>query len=569
MYRWPECVVSGVLLAGLLGQPVLAQTAEQINETIRNQQLDIRQEQDRLQREKRQRELENEFKQLAPPPAQAPEREPEGPCFDITAVTFQGLDDLPKGLVPDVERIARPYLDRCLALAQLSDLVEALNRLFLNRGLVTTRAFLPEQSLTDGELRIRIVVGKVQGYRSDTLTPRNLRWAFPLETGDVLNLRDIEQGLDQINRLRSNSATIDMIPGDVPGQTVVGVRNTPGYWLGGQLSVDGNSIQQGDDYRGRVDVYADDLLGVNDALIVNGNQSLAQRATSRSYGYGLDYSVPWRYYLFTLSGNQFRYENVVQGTNRTFTVSGESQVLDASLNRTLYRGQSTKLDGLVGLATKKTNNYIEDARIDVSSRQLTIARLEVRAKRYIGQATTAFASLTAEHGLRWLGADDDRNGGYPDTAQFQKYRVYAALNTPLWQWNLGLTGQYQYSPDRLPFSEQAIVASSSLMAGFGEGSLAGDSGGWLMLDAGSPYIPLPLLPGFQGNVTLSLMKGWIPHRYANQAPYGSASAAQLAFRAVGRGFSLALRVGKQLEPISGAPVDPDVPDVGMTLAYSL
>ncbi|WP_339781442.1 ShlB/FhaC/HecB family hemolysin secretion/activation protein [uncultured Marinobacter sp.] len=531
--------------------------------------MEIREQQDKLQREKLQRELDNDFQQLAPPSPKPPEPETVGPCFGIISITFQGLQDLPDDLINEIELKARPFLDQCLALAQLSDLIEQLNRLFLERGLVTTRAFLPEQSLNGGELKIRIVVGEVQGYESDSLTPRNIHWAFPLDAGDVLNLRDIEQGLDQINRLRSNNATIDMLPGDKPGQTIVNVKNNQNFWLGARMSLEGDSIEQGDDYRGRLDVFADDLLGINDALIINGNQSLAEKSHSQSYGYGVDYSFPWRYNLFTLSGNQFNYENIVQGTNRTFVVSGDSQVIDASANRTLYRGQSTKLDGLVGLASKTTNNYIEDARIDVSSRQLSIGRVELRIKQFIGQDMTAFASLAAEHGLRVLGADDDRQGGFPDDAQFRKYRFYGALTKPLWRWNVGLTGQYQYSPDRLSASEQVLVASSSLITGFSDYSLAGDSGGWLKLDIGSPYVALRFIPGFHTNLAFSLLKGWVPHRSDSQPQHGSASAAQIAFTVVGQGLSLNLQVGKRLEAPSYNQIKADVPDVGLTLSYSI
>lgn len=548
---------------------IWAQSADRIGDVIRQEQLDIQEEQRKLEFERLQRELENDFRQLSPKREEQPGEAPAGPCFDIKSITFEGLSDLPDDVVKATQAAAEPFLDRCLALAQLSELIQSINRLFLDRGFVTTRAFLPEQSLKDGELVIRIVVGDLQGFESDTLTPRNIRWAFPTGAGDVLNLRDIEQGLDQVNRLRSNNATIDMVPGEKLGQTIVRVTNEPDYWLGARISVEGDSIQQGDDYRGRVDVFADDLLGINDALILNGNQSLAERSDSESYGYGFDYSVPWGYHLFTLSGNRFEYENTVQGTNRTFIVSGESQVLDASANRTLYRNQSTKLDGLIGLAAKKTNNYIEDTRIDVSSRQLSVGRMELRIKRFIGPDMTVFASLAGEHGLRLLGADDDRQGGFPNDAQFRKYRFYGTLGKPVLNWQIGLSGQYQYSPDRLPASEQIIVASSSLISGFNDFSLAGDSGGWLELDLASPYAALGWLPGFHINTTLSVLKGWIPHTGDHQQQHGSATAAEVAFRLIGRGLSLDIRMGKRLEAPASTRIDADMPDVGLTLAYGL
>ncbi|WP_236044173.1 POTRA domain-containing protein [Klebsiella grimontii] len=37
--------------------------------------------------------------------------------------------------------------------------------------------------------------------------------AFPRAEGRVLNLRDAEQGLEQLNRLNSRPLTVDILPG--------------------------------------------------------------------------------------------------------------------------------------------------------------------------------------------------------------------------------------------------------------------------------------------------------------------------------------------------------------------
>ncbi len=40
-----------------------------------------------------------------------------------------------------------------------------------------------------------------------------------------LGLRDLEQGLDQINRLQSNHAPLDIVPGQAPGSSRIVVSN--------------------------------------------------------------------------------------------------------------------------------------------------------------------------------------------------------------------------------------------------------------------------------------------------------------------------------------------------------
>jgi hemolysin activation/secretion protein len=175
------CVILGCLAGWAFSAS--AQTAQDIEQAVRQQQLEIRQEQDILRREKLQRELETDFQQLSPPAPEAPPVTPEGPCFPIQSIVFVGLDDLADRVVTRIQGLAQPYLDQCLSVAQLSELTRAINALFLDQGLVTTRVFLPEQSLKEGVLTLRILVGKVQELKSDTLTPRNLDWAFPVQEG--------------------------------------------------------------------------------------------------------------------------------------------------------------------------------------------------------------------------------------------------------------------------------------------------------------------------------------------------------------------------------------------------
>src|SRR5690606_7026732 len=296
---------------------------------------------------------------------------------------------------------------------------------------------------------------------------------------------------------------------------------------------------------------------------------LAERDRTRSWGTGFDYSVPWGYSTLALSGTYFKYRNIIDGVNQRFVVSGDSQVLGASVNHTLFRNRSTKLDGLLSLTTKETNNFVEDTRIDVSSRQLSIARLELRAKRFIGDDLTAFASLQLDRGLEILGADDDDDGHFDAKAQFRKYAFYGSLNKPAWRWYWGLSGQYQYSPDSLPVSEQIVVADSSLVAGFDTLSLAGNRGGWLRADAESPV--LWTLPGTElaVNTRIALLKGWVSGSSAGNVSSASTSAAEVALQMRGHGFWLQLRVGKSLEPIPLAQANPDAPDVGLRLSYML
>lgn len=565
--------ISAFLLTFWLPIVASAQPLQDIGQSIQKQQLDIKKEQETLQREKLQRELDNDFKQLAPRIKEPAIKSADGQCFVIETILFAGLSGLPKRALSDVTEIAQAFVGRCLHLAEMSDIVSQINQYFLDHGLVTTRAFLPEQSLKKGELLIRVIVGKVQAIESNTLTTRNLTWAFPIESDQLLSLRDIEQGLDQINRLGSNQSTIKLIPGDLPGQSVVQVNNIKNDRFYARLGVDGTSIQQGDDYRARADFFADDLIGINDQLIVNYNQSLAETTRSLSKGLGFDYSFPWHYSLFSISGNRFEYENIVNGSNQNFEVSGDNTVFSLAANHTLYRNRSIKLDVASSLTAKDINNFIEDTRIDVSSRRLSVFRVETKHKQYLWKDMTVFLNLSIDAGLDILGADDDGQSIYPDKAQFVKYGFLTSAYKPLYSdllgvWGLGASAQYQHTGDILPSSEKLLVASSSQLTGYGPLNLTGNTGGWLRFDANSPYFYRSDTTGAVLSSRISLMKGWVPHNSLQPFNYGNATATELAFIAQGYGFSLELMIGKTIASSSSLIAEPDNPEFGLKLAYN-
>ncbi|MFO7054612.1 ShlB/FhaC/HecB family hemolysin secretion/activation protein, partial [Pseudomonas aeruginosa] len=83
-----------------------------------------------------------------------------------------------------------PYQGRCLGVGQLNALLKAVTDHYLDRGYVTTRAYLPQQDLASGTLRIIVVEGRLEGLDSSALaSPRELAMSFPGRTGELLDLR--------------------------------------------------------------------------------------------------------------------------------------------------------------------------------------------------------------------------------------------------------------------------------------------------------------------------------------------------------------------------------------------
>ncbi|WP_263597862.1 POTRA domain-containing protein, partial [Pseudomonas fluorescens] len=190
-----------MILAGLSGLNAVQAVAE----TPGDQEL-IRQRQERLL-EQQQRRLED-LKQLpgkAAQPAQ-PAAPANARCFPIKGIELQGADSLS---VSERERLLKPYLGQCLGVPQLNELLKVITDHYIDKGLITSRAYLPQQDLSSEHLKVLVVEGKLEGLKGadgSHLSERELAMAFPGKTGELVNLREIEQLVDQLNRLPSNQA---------------------------------------------------------------------------------------------------------------------------------------------------------------------------------------------------------------------------------------------------------------------------------------------------------------------------------------------------------------------------
>lgn len=140
----------------------------------------IRERQNRLL-EEQQRRLE-ELRSLPGKAAQpAPSQRPEDVrCFDISTIELKGADSL---LASDRQALLKPFIGQCLGVSQLNALLKAITDQYLARGLVTSRAYLPQQDLSSGHLQVVVVEGRLESFRPDDssgLSERELAMAFPV-----------------------------------------------------------------------------------------------------------------------------------------------------------------------------------------------------------------------------------------------------------------------------------------------------------------------------------------------------------------------------------------------------
>lgn len=311
----------------------------------------------------------------------------ENPCFDIQHITLNGLKDFP-GWLP-LQRLANQGQGHCLGVKGINLLMSVLQNRMIDSGYVTSRVLAPPQDLTEGTLTLQLVAGKISHIGRTDSSDRyvTLATALPSREGKLYDLRDTEQGLENLQRLPTVQADMALIPGSAPGESVMAVQwNQSKMWRLAASLDDSGSTSTGR-YQGGLTLYLDNPLSLSDMLYVSASHDLQfgnDKGTKNVTG---SYSVPFGYWLASITTSDYSYHQTVAGAFTDYEYSGKSKSLNANLSRVLHRNGSQKTTLSYDVITRETRNFINDTEIDVQRRQTSAWRLGLQHRHYIGSAT--------------------------------------------------------------------------------------------------------------------------------------------------------------------------------------
>ena len=121
-----------------------------------------------------------------------------------------------------LDKLTHKYEQKNVTVSDITNIRNAFQRKLLDKGFVTSQVYIPEQNLNDGILQLMVIPGRVEDIRySESSAHGPWRTALVVRPGDILNIRDIEQGLEQMKRVSSQSVTMKLLPGKAIGTSVI------------------------------------------------------------------------------------------------------------------------------------------------------------------------------------------------------------------------------------------------------------------------------------------------------------------------------------------------------------
>ena len=467
----------------------------------------------------------------------------ETPCFTLSKIeligdaaeTFQfALDE-----VLQHTSDSKPILGRCLGVVGINAVMARVQNIIIAKGFITSRVLAAPQDLKTGVLQLTIIPGRVNAIRftADSSKRANSWNAVPIRVGDIVNLRDIEQALENFKRVPTTEVDVQIEPALLnandpqtpaqPGLSDIVIRYQQRFPFRISASVDDSGLNSTGRYIGNTTLSGDNLLTLNDLFYVNFNHDLGggDPGNRGTHGYTAYYSVPWDYWSFSATTSSNDYHQEVAGATQSYQYSGTSLDSEIKLSRLIYRNSINKTTLSLGGFFQKSNNYIDDTEIEVQRRRTAGWELGFNQSWYLGSAVLEY-NLAYKRGT---GAQDALQA--PEEAFGE-----GTSRMKLWSGDLNLAIPFAVNA---PWGQQALQYSANLRGQTNNTPLTPQD----RFSIGNRFT----VRGFDGQLTLIADNGWLIRNelIAPIAQSGQAVYLGMDYGEIG-GQSSELLVGKHL-----------------------
>ncbi|WP_299727523.1 ShlB/FhaC/HecB family hemolysin secretion/activation protein [uncultured Tateyamaria sp.] len=416
--------------------------------------------------------------------------EAEAFCLPITAINVEGVTLVADELVN--ETLAR-YARDCMGPIGVDQLLQALTDLYLESGYITSRAYIPEQDVSGGTLTLVVVEGFVEavaisyvvnGQPVADVPASRLSRALGLRAGDPLELRTLEQGLDQVSLPGSAQTALDIQPGTQIGGSVLVLEIADDDRVRGNLSLL-TSVQDGEVApRLSFNVTADNLLQVNDIW------SISFSGTESSNALTGNIALPLHRATFDLS---FGFSEQLSLISPTVELLEQTPSVGLGYTFLINRNANSKTRLSLRHAREKTFRYANG--VSLTPVGVWLTRIGV-ARDIIGNGTFTGLSAALSQGRA------DGGGGYSIfEASARHFRGFENGG------QLYVSAAVQAASDELPSAHRIFIGGTGQVRGFETGSFGGDHGLTLSAEYSAPRL-------FESKSETKLMMD-----FANLRPY--------------------------------------------------
>jgi len=302
----------------------------------------------------------------------------EKPCFNIHTIKIIGerAEDFSMALdaiYTQEKGIQVNPLNHCIGAKSIKIIMKKVQNRIISAGYITTRIMVQPQNLNAGLLNLTVIPGVINDIvfvkKGDSIIVP-VHWnSMPMKKGKLLNLRQIEQGLENYKRVPSVDIDIKIVPTQgaqaKPGQSDLVVNWQQKKVFRGYISVDNSGSKNTGIYKSNINVSMDNLLGMNDIFSVSMGNDLGggNKGNKGTKNGSLHYSIPFDNRLISFVRSQYEYHQTVRGATQDYLYNGRSHDKNLTVSQMLYRNAKSKTKLNLSLWTRESNNFVNNTEI--------------------------------------------------------------------------------------------------------------------------------------------------------------------------------------------------------------
>ncbi len=459
-----------------LAQPLLPPQVQQNADRINQNQFEQFQRAEQMQRARADAQRQKSPSEKAATEAET-KADPNAFRLPIDEIIIENAPHLPES---EKAKIQQDFAGKELTTDELQNIIRRLTNWYIKQGWIAARAFFPPQDILTRRLRVTVIEGFVENIRQEGKPSVDVRTAFPNVKGNMLYLRDVEQGLEQINRLQSRKATVDLQPGMSFGGTDLVVKSTGQKSLPLSLSFDNNGLESTGKYAMRANTYLENFAHLNEQLMLSYSVDPTLRQDGNfNQSIFSQLSIPYGYWTFSGSYYWSNYLNEVNNDGLKYALTGVSEGVNLGVSWLSYRDEQWKVEHGLKFQFSSSETELDKTLLQTNSRDLAFIEVSSNAS-YQSQGSITKGSLSLIQGIDVFGvaSDKDRVSSKEPIAQATFFQASLEMQKILPEWQAALprmtwNGQLemQYSLDNLFSSQRKSLGSRDTVRGFLDESL--------------------------------------------------------------------------------------------------
>ena len=402
--------------------------------------------------------------------------------IDTQGVYINSVEVAPSSILSkdEVNNVVKQLVGKNVFISDIQKAIDEINNLYAQKGFVTAKAFLPEQTVQNGHIYIELVESKI-----GNITVQENRWTkskyitdrLPQKQGQLFDIVELEKDILDFNRYNEGvRLSANLKAGEENGTTdieitadeklpfhLVGIMDNAGRYQTGRL-------------RGGAMIYADSLFGVRDRL------SIGSYFAGGAISPFADYNIPVNKkdgrvgFMYSSTFAKIKY-----GPYEPLDLKSKSYIYSLYYSQPLVRKPGFELKSYAALNYKRARTSLFDDMIGLGLDEITSADVALNMRK-----DTKYGIWYLNQGVSYAVPIFDSESSY--------FKI-ADGSVILHDFSHGIIGQlrtnYQVIPNNkhIPYLDQFQTGGLATVRGYQEGILMGKNGYFASGELMFPILP--------------------------------------------------------------------------------